>query len=218
MLDRQPRRLIIDAISPRTPDRGNVAPTASGSNHYSHVAGSPRGGYLYSPSLGAGLYQHLLTPQARQVGRPPKQSPAGSSKNPPTPLDSLVDVALNMTEDSPPSRRRRRARRRRDGAHLARGCVVRWTCVRTKLRRMRKNQRSKLEGVNHEHDWGRLLHRRLSLLRRECLREVRKKKRVRFLDDRVLLHHHQTLMWMRMGTLILILIRNLVRHRRAFLV
>ncbi|PBK98075.1 hypothetical protein ARMGADRAFT_567304 [Armillaria gallica] len=142
----------------------------------------------------------------------------GSSKNPPTPLDSLVDVALNMTEDSPPSRRRRRARRRRDGAHLARGCVVRWTCVRTKLRRMGKNQRSKLEGVNHEHDWGRLLHRRLSLLRRGCLREVRKKKRVRFLNDRVLLHHHQTLMWMRMGTLILILIRNLVRHRRAFLV
>ncbi len=101
VLDRQPRRLIIDAISPRRRDRGNVAPTASGSNHYSHVAGSPRGGYLYSPSLGAGLYQHLLTPQARQVGRPPKQSPAGSSKNPPTPLDSLVDVALNMTEDSP---------------------------------------------------------------------------------------------------------------------
>ncbi|KAK0234791.1 hypothetical protein EDD85DRAFT_888628 [Armillaria nabsnona] len=95
--------------SPRTPKRGNVAPTASGSNHYLHVAGSPRGGYLYSPSPGAGLYQHLLTPQARQVGRPPNQSPAGSSKNPPTPLDSLVDVALNMAEDSPPSRRRRRA-------------------------------------------------------------------------------------------------------------
>ncbi|PBK60297.1 hypothetical protein ARMSODRAFT_730865 [Armillaria solidipes] len=93
--------------SPRTPKRGNVAPAASGSNHYLHVAGSPRGGYLYSPSPGAGLYQHLLTPQARQVGRP---SPAaGSSKNPPTPLDSLVDVALNMAEDSPPSRRRRRA-------------------------------------------------------------------------------------------------------------
>ncbi len=79
--------------SPRMPKRGNVAPTASGS-HYLHVAGSPRGGYLYSPSPGAGLYQHLLTPQARQVGRP---SPAaGSSKNPPTPLDSLVYVALNM--------------------------------------------------------------------------------------------------------------------------
>ncbi|KAK0218891.1 hypothetical protein IW262DRAFT_1063368 [Armillaria fumosa] len=86
--------------SPRTPKR---APAASGSNHYLHVGGS---GYLYSPSSGAGLYQNLLTPQARQVGRP---SPAGSSKNPPTPLDSLVDVALNMVEDSPPSRRRRRA-------------------------------------------------------------------------------------------------------------
>ncbi len=125
--------------NPRTPKRGNVAPTASGSNHYLHVAGSPRGGYLYSPSPGAWLYQHLLTPQARQVGRPPKQSPAGSSKNLPTPLDSLVDVALNMAEDSPPSRRRMRARCRRDGAHLARGCVVRWTCVRTKLRRIGKN-------------------------------------------------------------------------------
>ncbi len=152
--------------SPRTPKRGDVAPTASGSNHYLHVAGSPRGGYLYSPSPGAGLYQHLLTPQARQVGRPPNQSPARSSKNPPTPLDSLVDVALNMAEDSPPSRRRMRARCRRDGAHLARGCVVRWTCVRTRLRRMGKNQRSKLEGVNHEHDWERLLHRGLFLLRR----------------------------------------------------
>ncbi|KAK0489796.1 hypothetical protein EDD18DRAFT_1188406 [Armillaria luteobubalina] len=86
--------------SPRTPKR---APAASGSNHYLHVGGS---GYLYSPNSGAGLYQNLLTPQARQVGRP---SPAGSSKNPPTPLDSLVDVALNMAEDSPPSRRRRRA-------------------------------------------------------------------------------------------------------------
>ncbi|KAK0467560.1 hypothetical protein IW261DRAFT_1519432 [Armillaria novae-zelandiae] len=86
--------------SPRTPKR---APAASGSNHYLHVGGS---GYLYSPSPGAGLYQNMLTPQARQVGRP---SPAGSSKNPPTPLDSLVDVALNMAEDSPPSRRRRRA-------------------------------------------------------------------------------------------------------------
>ncbi|KAK0200439.1 hypothetical protein DFS33DRAFT_1361557 [Desarmillaria ectypa] len=101
--------------SPRTPKRGSapsVAP-ASGPNHYLHVAGSPRGvptGYLYTPSPGAGLYQHLLTPQARQVGRRPNQSPAaGSSKNPPTPLDSLVDAALTMAEDSPPGRRRRRA-------------------------------------------------------------------------------------------------------------
>ncbi|SJL06799.1 uncharacterized protein ARMOST_10141 [Armillaria ostoyae] len=52
----------------------------------------------------AGLYQHLLTPQAQQVGRSVE-----SSKNPPTSLDSLVDVALNMAEDSPPSRRRKRA-------------------------------------------------------------------------------------------------------------
>ncbi|KAK0187034.1 hypothetical protein F5146DRAFT_1063353 [Armillaria mellea] len=105
--------------SPRTPKR---APAASGSNHYLHVGGS---GYLYSPTPGAGLYQNLLTPQARQVGRP---SPAaGSSKNPPTPLDSLVDVALNMAEDSPPRSRRRRAaspespsqKRRRTGTQSA---------------------------------------------------------------------------------------------------